>query len=481
MDMTTKEKREHLQDLSEAALRKDVLVPLLTKLGFHDPILYHHSGEKGKDIVCKEFDEKFGKTKYIAVVVKKGNITGSASGANGYFTVLNQVKQALNEPYRHVYELREVLIDQVIIVASGDFLPTALDSVFTTLKAERLDKAIRDVIDVGRLVGLMDKHMGEYWEMVGNETASLVRQRNILLNNTAKLLKILVPDPADRETVLNRLIAEELDIELMGMRDFARYMVDVGYRQVRVEEIDPEFTDPYLNTDHESIKSSVCAIKKRVQKVLMDVDEQIEPLRRILEEQNPKEIIGLCQDVSYHTNSHGQMGVDVSDIRRVPDLEEAVQQYEERRALLSRHRMSELYESMMRDLHQRVRPALLAFWKQHTREDRDWWLGYSALVSLPTQTIVQSATYERQEEPRVLREDSRFPERETSKVIVDTEGSIHVEYAINWYGLFKEEELSEDQKVEQFMWYYEGALAEAFCSSLQPQDALTSESKAPSG
>jgi hypothetical protein len=250
--MTPKEKREHLLQLTEDDLRREVLIPLLAKLGFHDPILHHHAGEKGKDIVCKELDDKFGKTRYLAVVVKRGDITGSASGSNGYFTVINQIKQALNEPYKHVYDLREVAIDQVILVASGEFLPTALESVYGTLKTERLDKAIRDAINLGKLVHLINTAFPEYWDGIVDERSSLVRQRNTLLNNLGKLLKVLIADPVERDKALRMLVADELNIELLGMREFARYMLDVGYRRVSVEEIDPAFTVPFLSTTTET-------------------------------------------------------------------------------------------------------------------------------------------------------------------------------------------------------------------------------------
>ncbi|MBO1223491.1 MAG: hypothetical protein JYX80_03600 [Candidatus Scalindua sediminis] len=40
-------KIELLGVLSEKELREKILVPLLTKMGFIDPIIHHHSNEKG--------------------------------------------------------------------------------------------------------------------------------------------------------------------------------------------------------------------------------------------------------------------------------------------------------------------------------------------------------------------------------------------------------------------------------------------------
>ncbi len=160
--MTLEEKKEEIRALKESELRIKLLIPLFSKMGFIDPILHHHSNEKGKDIVIKEYDPKFKTTSYLAVVVKAGDVNGSASSSSSYFTLLNQVKQAINEPYKHIYELKEVYIDQVIILVSGVFLPTSLESIYNTLKQERLDKAIKEPIDINKLIELVDDFFPEY-------------------------------------------------------------------------------------------------------------------------------------------------------------------------------------------------------------------------------------------------------------------------------------------------------------------------------
>ncbi len=463
--MTPKEKREHLLQLTEDDLRREVLVPLITILGFHDPILYHHANEKGKDIICKELDDKFGKTRYIALIVKKGNVTGSASGSNSYFAVINQIKQAINESYKDIYELREVVIDQVILVASGEILPTAFESVYGTLKAEKLDKAIRETIDGAKLLNLIDKFFPRYWDEINDERSSLIKQRNTMLNNLGKLLKVLIVDPVERNKTLHNLAANELDVELLGMRDFARYMLDVSYRRVSIEEIDPSFTLPHLNTDYENIKKTVLDLKKSAQKALVQIDEQIEPLRRILEEKNPKEIMGYCADVKYNTNYHGHMGIDVKDIINASELEWSIQQYEYRRDILEQKQQSVLYMKLINDMHEKVVPALLLFWEKHPKKELNWWLGYSVQFSAASQQIVQSSTYEREEEPKVLREDKWFHDCETSKAFLDDYGYLHVEFAVNRYGLPTEDneaKLSLKDKAVEFMWWYEKLLADRF-------------------
>lgn len=99
-----------LKELNEKELCTSVLVPLFSKMGFIDPTIHHHNNEKGKDIVCKEYDNKFKKMNYISIIVKAGDVTGSSSGNSSYFALVNQIKQSFNEPYRQIYELKEVVL-----------------------------------------------------------------------------------------------------------------------------------------------------------------------------------------------------------------------------------------------------------------------------------------------------------------------------------------------------------------------------------
>jgi hypothetical protein len=227
--MTQEAKIEIIQSLNEADLREKVLIPLFSKMGFIDPILHHYSNEKGKDIILKEVDTKFNKTNYLSVVVKAGDVTGSSSStSSSYFALINQVRQSLNEPYKHIYELKEVNIDQVIIVTSGRFLPTSLESIYGTLKAERLDKLIREPIDINKLLTLIDDHFSEYWDEYIDETKSLIEQRNYLLNNLSKLSKVLFPDFKDQELFLQKVSKSDYEIDLFPYKSVKRYIANIG-------------------------------------------------------------------------------------------------------------------------------------------------------------------------------------------------------------------------------------------------------------
>ncbi len=159
--MEKKEKLDMLRKLNESRLRKEVLVPLFEKMGFKDVIEYHGSVEKGKDIIFYEMD-KFDNKIYTGVVVKAGDITGSASSSSGAMNVLNQIQQTLNEPYTDIYGLKELKIDRCIVITTGEITPQSIESIKGSLKGFNLDKLL-SFFDGNKIVDLLEKHMPDYF------------------------------------------------------------------------------------------------------------------------------------------------------------------------------------------------------------------------------------------------------------------------------------------------------------------------------
>jgi hypothetical protein len=95
--MATEQEPDHrlrfVESLDEDAFRKIVLVPLLSRLGYREIVEYHGgSAEKGKDIVCW-YDDPMESRRYVALVVKKGDIHGAVGKKGNASEVLYQVQQ----------------------------------------------------------------------------------------------------------------------------------------------------------------------------------------------------------------------------------------------------------------------------------------------------------------------------------------------------------------------------------------------------
>ena len=111
------DKLKILKSMSEAEFRAEVLVPLLKNMSYEQVRERHGTQEYGKDITFYEKSD-FGDIHY-AVVAKKGNISGAASGKGNLATIMNQIDQAFTIPYDDVEDKKRFHIDRVIVWTTG--------------------------------------------------------------------------------------------------------------------------------------------------------------------------------------------------------------------------------------------------------------------------------------------------------------------------------------------------------------------------
>jgi len=464
--MTREKKIEIIQELNEADLREKILIPLFTKMGFVDPILHHHSNEKGKDIVLKEIDTKFNKTYYLSVVVKAGDVTGSSSGSSGYFALLNQVKQSLNEPYKHIYELKEVFIDQVIIVISGKFLPTSLESIYGTLKSEKLDKFIREPIDINKLIRLIDEHFSEYWNEYNDETKALLEQRNYLLNNLGKLSKVLLPDIKSQEVFLQKVAKSDYEIELFPYKFARKYIADIGYKKINIDEVDEFFTEPSISNGYADIKKHFFEIKEKAKNILYEIDEVVEILKEILDEKNPEKAVDLTMKLeSYVSSGYGRsFQFSTKDIEGQEDFYYGLKEYRRKKEHLIEQNALNFYNKLFEIVSEKTELELTNFYKEHPKEDKETWLGFILTVDFEKQELVELKFYKFHETPKTIEDDSRFgsASKEIERMFIDNTTSIKVEIAVNNYAFWKEEEHTNETKAKSFLWHYQKAFEKMF-------------------
>jgi hypothetical protein len=160
--MDRKAKLAMLQKLSEDRLRKDVLIPLFRAMKFKDVIEYHGGvPEKGKDIIYY-IEDSFGDRSYTSVIVKKTTITGAVGKKGNAKEILFQIEQSFDEPYTDVYGLKELVIDNCVVVTPKEIKNTAIESIRGKLKKSNLDKLVR-FIDGDKLIELLDKHLPKYF------------------------------------------------------------------------------------------------------------------------------------------------------------------------------------------------------------------------------------------------------------------------------------------------------------------------------
>ena len=459
--LTKGKKIELLQALNEKDLRELVLIPLLSKMGFIDPILHHHSNEKGKDIVCKEFDAKFKKVNYIAVIVKAGDVTGSSSGSSSYFALANQIKQSFNEPYRHIYDLKEVYIDGCMIIISGRFLPTSLDSIYNTLKSERLDKLIRNVVDINKLPDLIDDYFKEYWAEAENGIEVLTRQRNYLLNNLTKLLNIIVDKESVRTDLLKKISAADLDIDVDHYQKISHYIADISFGKINVDRIDEFYADVTIPNFYCDIKKEVSNIKKNAESVLYELGEPIDILKNILQESDPAKIVKLSDDLSSYIGSDGYISASARDVHKQEDFETALGEYRRKKEILDKNGLVDFYHKCVGEILIKAEKSLKSFYERYPKNKNNVWLGMKINFSIAEKIINRLEFYIFEDEPKKVKDSFSGYEKETKRLSLKDNKEIIVEYCVNCYGFIKED-MSNEAKAKDFKDSYQISFAEKF-------------------
>ncbi len=447
-------KKEKIQKLTESELRKEVLIPLLVKMGFIDPIEYHHNNEKGKDIICKEFDEKFNKYKYIAVIVKVDDITGSSSANNSIFTVINQIKQAVNEPFKHIYDIREIHIDECIVITSKRIKAPALESIYHTLKAEHIDKAIREFIDISKLLSLIDKNFVEYWKQEENKYELVLFERNNLLNNLLKVLDSVVYNKKELNQLKKHISMKSFDFKVDSFYKTNMYIANTSYSKIELDEIDSYFQDDIVN-GWGDIPKGIFEIRKNVEKVLFDIDEIIIILKNILVEKSPVKLLTYCMELDSFVGNYDKFVIDSRDIYCVEELYNAVIDYQERKELMIEKGIFKYLNEIYYDLESKLLPKLQAIYKIN-QINKDYWLGYKIRVSSQinkSQKKIESEIYS-YEDKIITQEGTIDNIRVIEKEYIDKDNFIHIEFAIHNYGFWKENNIENktNDRIEMYRW-----------------------------
>ena len=153
-----------LQSLPEPELTELVIMPLLEKLGYSEIRNTHGSDELGKDVVfCRE--DPLSGPRYQAAAIKCKALSGSASGSDSAVTLINQLRQALTEPYILPSTGVETRIQSVYFITPFPAGPTVAKSIRTQL----LDLWSRvEIIDGPRLFDLVTEHLPDLLLSLGN-------------------------------------------------------------------------------------------------------------------------------------------------------------------------------------------------------------------------------------------------------------------------------------------------------------------------
>lgn len=127
-------KIEELRGMKEDALRQQVIMPLMERMGYRDVFEWHGgAGELGKDIVAWQ-EVGFGNRQNTAVVAKGVNITGKVATVH---EVMAQVHQAFNGSFNDPSTGEKQRVHHVWVVTNKKFGKEAREAIGVGLQPER--------------------------------------------------------------------------------------------------------------------------------------------------------------------------------------------------------------------------------------------------------------------------------------------------------------------------------------------------------
>lgn len=286
--MNHQEKKEILKQLNEQQFRQDVIIPLLSKMGYLAPTEYHGPNERGKDIICFEYD-RLNEQRFLSVVAKTDDLTGNAATSAGLMTVVNQVQQAFDCPYENLYNMRQVFINEVWIMTTGRIISGAQDSVINSLRKHNLDKQIR-IIGDDRLIELIDKHFSTYWNSSSETKESVIIQRDRLLAFIEKLLAANNVEKYTIESVKSMILNSSYEPWIINNAE-GLHIGQVSAYSMELEKIDPLYDDYIVSKSYGLTSEILNEAKRNLRASFYDIEEVIGNADRISKMTDPSEFV----------------------------------------------------------------------------------------------------------------------------------------------------------------------------------------------
>lgn len=300
--MNHNEKKEILKKLSEKEFRQDLIIPLLSKMGYIAPIEYHGTNERGKDIICFEYD-RLGEQRFLSVVAKIGDLTGDAATDKGLMNVVNQVQQAFDNPYEDLFNMKQVLINEVWIMTTGRIISGAEESVIRTLRKSNLDKQIRFIRD-DRLIQLTDRYFSTYWNSSTETKESVIIQRDRLLSFIENILQSNNVDKGTIESVKATIMYSDFTPSIRKNIE-GLHISNVSPYSIELSKIDAEYDDYIFSKSYGITKEIFAEAKKYLGRSFYYIEETIEHADKISKLTNPEEFVNevyshLTQEYPFH-------------------------------------------------------------------------------------------------------------------------------------------------------------------------------------
>lgn len=303
------DKLKEIQKLTEDELRQNIILPLLGRMGYKAATLYHGPRESGKDVICFDYD-KLRSRKYLGIVAKTFDLTGSVSSKHGLREVLYQVEQCFSVPYENLFGMQSVTMDEVWIVTTGKIISGAETSIIDALKKSNLSKLVK-FISGEYLIELIDEYFISYWD-VSKESIEFVRgQRDRALSYLRKLL-LQMGGAQDRiDEIITQIKNSEYLPRIDKRGDLS--LSYLGTYATEFEKISGVYQHNIYSNQAGLIKEIYLEAKNDLYYSHFDISEIIENYEKVLKTDNPEDFVNefeskLEGEYPFHGHEYGRVG-----------------------------------------------------------------------------------------------------------------------------------------------------------------------------
>lgn len=235
----------------------------------------------------------------------------------GLSTIVNQVNQSFDCPYENLYNMKQVLIDEVWVMTTGKIVSGAEESIIRTLRKNNLDKLIR-IIGNDRLIQLIDDNFSTYWNSNAETKESVIIQRDRLLRFIEEILKMNSVDSFTIESIKSAILYSNYSPSVKTNIDGLRFS-DVSPYSIEMSKIDPSFDDYIYSSEFGMIQSFFAKIKKELSYSFFYIEEIMEHANKISKIINPQEFVDECQycltdSYPFHNSAYGAASDFLTDL-----------------------------------------------------------------------------------------------------------------------------------------------------------------------
>ena len=324
--MSDPEKLQKLSELDENRLRENVLLPLLTRLGYKAPTIYHGPQERGKDIITYTHD-LLGQREYLAIVAKSVDLSGSVSSSKGLREVLHQLEQCFDIPYEDLFGMTKVSIDRAWVVTSKRILSGAESSIFATLEKRNLSKLIR-FISREQLAHLIDDKYPAFWNDSLEPVDVLREQNERLIRFCRDLLSALGGSQSEIKATINEVLHSYDTPRVVIPPD--RTLTRLAPYQVELDSISEPYTYEFESYSCGSIRDTFFEAKQQLYYATFDLDELMENYEEVIGENDPKQFVNsFLEKLSEYYPFSGYFGVAEKLQQTIGYLDEALTEFTE--------------------------------------------------------------------------------------------------------------------------------------------------------